>query len=548
MICFSEKNKIIQKYKILNKKIFPIKKNKENGIILAEFNAFQSLHISISYLSNFLAEKFNAKIVGYFNYCLVSSPLNQSILTKLKWFLGTNLKLKIFSIYNSFGVKKFIHPKISPINNKIANKEFKKLKEELKTKDDIINLKISGIEVGTLIYDGFKIYHKVPYIDLEDKKFWIFLSDFINLFFFWLKYIEENNIKCVVGAHSVYAYGIPLRIAAYRKIPAFAIEDEYIHRLDLKNKFQHGEYKYFKKIFSSFTEIEKSKAKTISEKILNRRFLGMTGVHINDSRITTSSFANKFDINKRILNDNNKIKVIIFTHEINDASNALGKNFYPDYFEWLKAIIELSKQTDFDWYIKDHPKYGGKFTPGQVMTEKITKDLIKNNSLIKFLPSSTSHHQIIKEGINFALTVNGDISYEYAYFNVPVLTATKNCTTINYDFNIHSQNVEDYEYKIKNLDKINFKINREEILEYYFMMSVYKNSGEFMNFADFLKENDNWESLFSEKIYGFFLKRWSEKFHQNTFKTLENFYNSNDHFLDYRHSKISLKELIQNNY
>lgn len=548
MFYFSEKDKIIGKYKELNKKIFSIKKNKENAIILTEFNAFQSLHTSMSYLSNFLAEKFNAKILGYFNYCLVSSPLNPSILNKLKWFIGSNLKIKTFSIYNSFGVKKFIYPKISSITKKIANKEFEKLKKKIKTNSDIINLKISEIEVGTLIYDGFKIYHKVPSIKLEDIKFWNFLYDFINLFFFWKNYFEENNVKAIIGAHSVYAYGIPLRIAVYKNIPAFAIEDEIIHRLDLKNKYQHCEYKYFKKIFSSFSEIEKSNAIAISNKILSKRFSGLTGVHIGDSRITTSSFSKEFDINKRVLEDNSKIKVIIFTHEINDSSNAQGPGFYPDYFEWLKAVIELSKDTNFDWYIKDHPKYGGKFVPGQLMTEKVTQELIKKNPLIKFLPSSTSHHQIIKEGINFALTVNGDIAYEYAYFNIPVLTATKNCSSIDYNFNIHSNDVKDYENKIKNLDKIKFKIKKNEILEYNFMMSVYRNSAGFMNLTNFLKENDNWESLFSEKIYAYFNKNWNEEFHFDKFKTLENFFNSKDYFLDYRHSQISITKLIKNNY
>ena len=211
-------------------------------------------------------------------------------------------------------------------------------------------------------------------------------------------------------------------------------------------------------------------------------------------------------------------------------------------------MIKLSKETNYDWYIKDHPQYQGKFIPGQTLTEKTTKDLIKINPKIKYLPSQTSHHQIIQDGIDFAFTVNGDIAYEYAFFNIPVMTGSRNCYTINYEFNIHSLDKDDFEKKIKNLRNLNHKIQKDEVLEFYFMMSIYKNNNYLIDiYEKFLKQTSNWESLFSIEVYKYLVDNWNDKKHKITMNTLDRFFRSRDYFLDYRHTNKSIDNLISDN-
>ena len=84
MIKFIKKNYLISNFKKLNKKIFKNYNKKNDGIILVEFNAFQGLHTNLSYLSNYFSNYFSAKIFAYYNYSLVSSPINQSFLNKVK--------------------------------------------------------------------------------------------------------------------------------------------------------------------------------------------------------------------------------------------------------------------------------------------------------------------------------------------------------------------------------------------------------------------------------------------------------------------------------
>ena len=78
--------------------------------ILLEFNAFHNFHISSSYLVNFLKKKFGYKIIGFFNYTILSSNLEQNLYEKIKWFLLKKTNYKNFGLYKSFGVQKFIKP------------------------------------------------------------------------------------------------------------------------------------------------------------------------------------------------------------------------------------------------------------------------------------------------------------------------------------------------------------------------------------------------------------------------------------------------------
>ena len=103
---------IRQDYISFNHNIF--KPNKTSGkLVLIEFNAFHESHVCQSLFSNFLAKKYDLNIVGYFNYCILSAPLNQTIFQKIKWNLGKFFNYKYHAIYKSFGSKYVIRPKIN---------------------------------------------------------------------------------------------------------------------------------------------------------------------------------------------------------------------------------------------------------------------------------------------------------------------------------------------------------------------------------------------------------------------------------------------------
>ena len=71
-----------------NKSYFKKKLNSDsNSEVLIEFNAFHPFHTMGSIIANRVAKRFSSKIVAFFNYALVVSPLQESFFNQIRWLL-----------------------------------------------------------------------------------------------------------------------------------------------------------------------------------------------------------------------------------------------------------------------------------------------------------------------------------------------------------------------------------------------------------------------------------------------------------------------------
>ena len=64
-----------------NKELFNYRSNNKN-IILVEYNNFHGSHLCQALLANFFKKKNSSKIIAYFNYSLIVSPLKINFLQK----------------------------------------------------------------------------------------------------------------------------------------------------------------------------------------------------------------------------------------------------------------------------------------------------------------------------------------------------------------------------------------------------------------------------------------------------------------------------------
>ena len=125
---------IVKNYKSINKKIFNKNFPNSETQILVEFNAFHADHIFLSYLSNYFSQKFKSKIIGFYNFSLLISDLDYSLIKNIKWYLSSKFNYKNFGVYKSFGTEYFIKPNLDLDQNnkarKIFEKEIKKIKKK----------------------------------------------------------------------------------------------------------------------------------------------------------------------------------------------------------------------------------------------------------------------------------------------------------------------------------------------------------------------------------------------------------------------------------
>ena len=112
----------------------------------------------------------------------------------------------------------------------------------------------------------------------------------------------------------------------------------------------------------------------------------------------------------------------------------------------LLKLLKIIKLThNYEIYIKSHPfsKWGNK---------QILEQILKIFPEVILLDEEVSNHDIIKSKPEMILTVHGSVGHEFPVKKIAVLNAGDN-QHINYQFNLHATNIQQYKDMILNIDK-----------------------------------------------------------------------------------------------
>lgn len=459
----------VRKFRKFNKYRISLPHTSVGGILLVETQQPSANDIGLSFFIPQFLKINGGKAIGY-------SMIPATWTTKFKQGLRHRL-----SVLSSAECKEhLLVPSFTELNKSNYRERIKKeiLKVEKLDAAGFENYQIDGVVIGDLIYDVYLRSGSQATLDLKDPIFKIKLIESLNYFFFWQEFFTKNVVSGVCVSHCVYNFAIPLRIALTYDIPGFQVNAESIYRVN--SSFPHA-YTDFKMYKSEFIKLSKDIREAGTIKAKNRlqlRFSGEVGVDMQYS--TKSAFAPRSAIVEQII-PSSRIKVFIAVHDFYDSPHGYGNNFYPDFLIWLDALAKISEITDYDWYIKTHPDY----LPGSM---EVINFFIKKYPKFHLLPSDSSHHQLIEEGINVALTCYGTIGFEYAALGIPVINASLNNPHIAYNFNCHPKNIDEYLDILRSLNDINLNIDINEIYEYYYMKHMHSNNDWlFDNYTNFIE-------------------------------------------------------------
>ena len=486
---FQQIKDLVPSYKLIkHNNIFLKSKSWNNGEILLELNQIKTSYIPYSYVSSILCNIYNSKIIGF--------NINNYGVNNYFLFFIKKLIFNEFKIYKSFGVSSFIFFKRKKFNKK-ALKLYDEIYKKVNNLEDLEKLTIYGVKIGDLIYDSYlrKNINSSP--DLDSNDFKIFFKNSIFTFFNFWEYFNNHKVKAVIVSHCVYMTALPLRIALEKNIAAFQVTKEKICKVNKNNPHGYAEFRYYRNTFKEFTEDKKIEAKKISKERIEKRFKGEVGIDMSYSN--KSAFGP--NTKNRLIKKSKNIKILIASHCFFDSPHSYGDFLFTDFNQWLKFLGELSEVTNYDWYIKTHPDF-------ILETRNKIKYFCSKFKKFNLLPADSSHHQIIKEGINFALTVYGTIGFEYAALGIPVINASPHNPHINYSFNYTAKDIDDYTSTLMNLPNFKLDIDYEEILEFYYMKNLYHNKDIFYDnksLYDYLNNKD----LNSSNVYNFWIDNFS---------------------------------------
>lgn len=477
--------------------------DKQEAEILLEAALTASSIISFSYLANVLAKEHNAKIRAY---VIENKKVNSEI-------------------YESFNAEVF---RFSLSSAQLSRVEqlFREIYPTLKTKRDVENLKVEGVWIGELIYDSHLRAYLAPTIEIKAPSFSESLKKALGYYVYWRDYLDSHNVKSVIISHCVYAqYAVILRVAVNRGIPVYQVNATSMFLLDEEHLWAYTEFYNYPEKFMELPPEERKRGLKEAQERLERRFAGEVGVDMWYSSKSAFVRSNR----GRVLRESSRIKVLIATHCFFDAPHPYGVALFPDFYEWMTFLGEISKKTNYDWYLKMHPDF-------LLGNRPIVEGFIKRYPKFTLLPSETSHLQIAEEGIDFALTVAGTIGFEYAALGVPVINAAMCNPHVAYDFNIHPKTVLEYERILLDLPNQKLDIDLNQVYEYYYMAFV--NNVEdwlFKNYEYFLNEIGGYKNQFGPISYNKFMKEFSEQRHKQIIRTVERFIESKEFYLQRKH-------------
>lgn len=472
------------KFILFNKKKYS--KIESKNVILLELFNYKANIISNGILANELAKLHNAKIVGY-------EPNFTNIKKKLKNFIDWFNLLNHYRLYNSYGLHSIFIPQ-KKTENKISKKKFQSVIKKIKSKNDILKIRINSIKIGDLIYDTYLREKRVSTIDFKSEDFLIFLKQSIELFFYWFDYFENNKVKGIILSHSVYLTAIPLRIACSKNISVYNAGFSSIYCLTKKKPLRFAYFNEYPKIFKKFSRKVKKNLIYSAKKNINLRLSGKKDLLYKESQSLKEKIFSGLKIKNKVTNPKN---ILIAAHDFTDAPHVHGHMIFNDFYDWVFYLGKKSNEiTEFNWLIKLHPaEYDENY--------KYVEKFLTKFPRLKLLPKNTSHNELISRGIKCVLTVYGSVGHEYPLFGIPVINAGENPHS-GYKFSEYPRNYKIYNKIINNISNIKKPTFIHQIYEYYAMYNL-------VDYNIFTELEFSQQKLNSNYIFKYFLLKYDNK-------------------------------------
>ena len=339
----------------------------------------------------------------------------------------------IFRTKDKYSDQNFIQMKLAEIQ------------KTLKTKEDLVNMKIDSLYVGDLIYDSYLRFYNRPTIEEINDDVLRIIEISLNIFYSFLKLIKKGKIKALINIYTCYIHhGIISRLCLEYDIDVYIIgHTNSVLIKKLEKDFPYHELNHSR--FSPNRIIGEEELK-LAEKTLSNRFAGI--IDFATSYMRQSAFQVKeTPVELKRLFSINKRNIIIYVHDFFDAPHIDRKLQFTDYYQYLKSTLEnLVEVIDTTVFIKTHPNG----VPG---CKEITIELVQSFSLEHFviLDENVSNLNIIELRPDLICTARGTVGVEMSYFEIPTVALYDNLYC-NFNFVHTCYDVETY-----------FKICRGEI-------------------------------------------------------------------------------------
>lgn len=395
-------------------------------------------HIKFSYLMNVLAKEHNAAIKTFSTRPATSQR-------------------RLYKVYQSFNTQGYIDVQAFNADDPRVKEIMAHIWPMIDTQS-LFDLKINGIWVGVDICETYLRKLEQPTVNLADPRLKQLVEETVGLVLFWQEYFATHDVRAIGMSIDGYtANNSVTKVVQAAGIPVYTPDLLAPKIRDIPFAASASFLKYHE-LFLQLPSEEQAYGNARAKEQLDKRLAGEVGVNMTYS--TKSAWHHDFS-KDRIIQPSPRTKVLICSHDFVDAPHSHGGMLFLDFVEWLLFVAEAAKKTDYDWYLKMHADH-----------DPVSTDVVKRIAAafpkLTIIPSPTSHHQLVNEGINVVLTCYGSVGHEYPLVGIPVLNAGYN-PHVAYNFNYHARSKEEYKQYLLRLETLKCKINPQDVYEFYYI-------------------------------------------------------------------------------
>lgn len=425
-------------------------------VVLAEVVSHPYFHRMQGAIGDYFRITRGAEVVGHTGANPQSSFAGS---LRLKWlyFFRSVSGRSPQSEYWKLGVRKVL--------GVVPKKQADKFAEQVQvpqTLKELESLTVNKVLIGDLIYDHYCKSHRKVSPDLESSQFRTFFRESLRMFHFWESYFNRRNVVAATG-NPVYRQGMVARIAISRGIPFYFGGEHQVEKLSAAHPFGDTMWQFYPEIFQSLGL--EAQVAGLAEASENRKKLIAGKLEKLPYHEQRQSNHYRGPATEVMLLEPSKPGVVILAHDHFDSTHEWGSHYFPDYFQWLKFVCQLSSSVEANWFIKRHP------TESDEAAQEV-QNLLEEYPHISSLPSTMNPSDLYRSGIKFGLTVNGTAASEYPSFGLTIYNSSDKTPHSRYNFSIHPDSAEHLKTLIENLTEIPF-IDERELNEYFFMRWIF---------------------------------------------------------------------------
>lgn len=352
-----------------------------------------------------------------------------------------------------------------------ASREVEQFFDRAKGKQEVLDYRCRGVEIGIAIYDSFLRETMLPTIQLDSPRFREIAFEAFLILRAVERYFHNNNVKVVVLGHCVYNnWKIVSDCALLRDIQVFVTYNSRtvpLHDVNASRGLQTSNHSKYKADYLALDLEAREAGRKAGRELLMRRVSGELDSGL--AYMSKSAYAGgENGVSVQIAPG--KRVIVLMLHSFFDSPHIYKGMIFPDFLDWVNQTLSICGGSEmrehYDVLVKPHPN---RFP----QEDDVIASILCAHPHAKLLPPDTSNSAVSALRPACILTVYGTVAAEFSFLGIPVITCGDNPTS-SFGFCFEAETLDDYVQLLQKAEELVLtEAKREEVAEFMFMHNLH---------------------------------------------------------------------------